>query len=166
MHPGEHGADGGAEADGPHLHLAAAGHPSGQVSKPVYSRVRCRFPCSRSPRRVTPVLPVLFEVFFYSFLSFRVTEEVSARLLKSASNPIERDGIVATRLCTHKDDVELTNENKLKQLPGVLEPSQAVHSDSFPLGVDVLMFQEVESIVRFQKYSPISRSAFRTLTCV
>lgn len=50
--------------------------------------------------------------------TFRVTEEVTARLLKSANHQIERDGILATRLCTHKDDVELTNDNKLKQLPG------------------------------------------------
>lgn len=48
----------------------------------------------------------------------RVTEEVTTQLLRSANHCIERDGILATRLCTHKDDVELTNENKLKQLPG------------------------------------------------
>lgn len=48
----------------------------------------------------------------------RVTEEVTAKLLQSAYHQIERDGILATRLCTHKDDVELTNENKLQQLPG------------------------------------------------
>ncbi|TST47730.1 ATP-dependent DNA helicase PIF1 [Bagarius yarrelli] len=59
----------------------------------------------------------------------RVTEEVTARLLKSASNPIERDGIVATRLCTHKDDVELTNDNKLRQLPGPLRVFEALDSD-------------------------------------
>lgn len=50
---------------------------------------------------------------------FRVTEEVTAKLMESAYHQIERDGILATRLCTHKDDVELTNENKLQQLPGV-----------------------------------------------
>lgn len=48
----------------------------------------------------------------------RVTEDVTAKLLQSAYHQIERDGILATRLCTHKDDVELTNENKLQQLPG------------------------------------------------
>lgn len=48
----------------------------------------------------------------------RVTEDVTAKLLTSAGHQIERNGILATRLCTHKDDVELTNENKLKQLPG------------------------------------------------
>lgn len=52
------------------------------------------------------------------FPSRRVTEEVTVQLLRSANHCIERDGILATRLCTHKDDVELTNENKLKQLPG------------------------------------------------
>lgn len=49
----------------------------------------------------------------------RVTEEVAAKLMESAYHQIERDGILATRLCTHKDDVELTNENKLQQLPGL-----------------------------------------------
>lgn len=29
-----------------------------------------------------------------------------------------RDGIVATRLCTHQDDVALTNERQLQELPG------------------------------------------------
>lgn len=50
---------------------------------------------------------------------FRVTEEVTAKLMGSAYHHIERDGILATRLCTHKDDVEFTNENKLQQLPGL-----------------------------------------------
>ncbi|XP_026887355.1 ATP-dependent DNA helicase PIF1 [Electrophorus electricus] len=59
----------------------------------------------------------------------RVTEEVTAKLLKSANNCIEREGILATRLCTHKDDVELTNDNKLKQLPGPLHTYEAVDSD-------------------------------------
>nr|XP_055058562.1 ATP-dependent DNA helicase PIF1-like isoform X3 [Misgurnus anguillicaudatus] len=59
----------------------------------------------------------------------RVTEEVTAQLLKSAYHCIERDGILATRLCTHKDDVELTNENKLKHLPGPVRVFEAVDSD-------------------------------------
>jgi len=53
-------------------------------------------------------------------LLFRVSEDVTARLMASAYHKIERDGILATRLCTHKDDVELTNENKLQQLPGLI----------------------------------------------
>lgn len=59
----------------------------------------------------------------------RVTEEVTAKLLGSAYHHIERDGILATRLCTHKDDVELTNENKLQQLPGSVRVFEALDSD-------------------------------------
>ncbi|KAE8291110.1 ATP-dependent DNA helicase PIF1 [Larimichthys crocea] len=59
----------------------------------------------------------------------RVTEEVTAKLMESAYHQIERDGILATRLCTHKDNVELTNENKLQQLPGSVRVFEAVDSD-------------------------------------
>ncbi|XP_062260741.1 ATP-dependent DNA helicase PIF1 [Platichthys flesus] len=59
----------------------------------------------------------------------RVTEEVTAKLLKSAYHNIERDGILATRLCTHKDDVELTNDNKLQQLQGSVRVFEALDSD-------------------------------------
>lgn len=41
------------------------------------------------------------------------------KLMTSSYHRIERDGVLATRLCTHKDDVELTNEDKLQQLPGL-----------------------------------------------
>ncbi|KAI7810179.1 ATP-dependent DNA helicase PIF1 [Triplophysa rosa] len=75
----------------------------------------------------------------------RVTEEVTARLLKSANHCIERDGILATRLCTHKDDVELTNESKLKQLPGPMRVFEAVDSDP-------MLVQTIDS------QSPVSRS--------
>lgn len=50
----------------------------------------------------------------------RVTTEITHKLIRSANHNIEKDGILATRLCTHKDDVELTNENKLQQLPGLI----------------------------------------------
>nr|CAQ52798.1 pif1 protein [Dicentrarchus labrax] len=59
----------------------------------------------------------------------RVTEEVTAKLMESAYHHIEKDGILATRLCTHKDDVELTNENKLLQLPGSVRVFEALDSD-------------------------------------
>ncbi|XP_076001063.1 ATP-dependent DNA helicase PIF1 [Genypterus blacodes] len=59
----------------------------------------------------------------------RVTEEVTSKLTGSAYHKIEREGILATRLCTHKDDVELTNENKLQQLPGSVRDFEAVDSD-------------------------------------
>ncbi|KAK2541410.1 hypothetical protein Q9966_003974 [Columba livia] len=38
------------------------------------------------------------------------TEEVTRLLMQTATNRSERDGILATRLRTHKDDVEITNE--------------------------------------------------------
>uniref|UniRef100_A0A8C1XQ56 ATP-dependent DNA helicase n=1 Tax=Cyprinus carpio TaxID=7962 RepID=A0A8C1XQ56_CYPCA len=72
----------------------------------------------------------------------RVTEEVTAQLLRSANHSIERDGILATRLCTHKDDVELTNENKLKQLSGCFHSLRAV---------DPMLFQTIDA------QSPVSR---------
>lgn len=59
-------------------------------------------------------------------LCFRATEEISMKLTKSSYHRIERDGVLATRLCTHKDDVELTNEDKLQQLPG-LNPAVCVN---------------------------------------
>ncbi|KAI4809121.1 hypothetical protein KUCAC02_018032 [Chaenocephalus aceratus] len=59
----------------------------------------------------------------------RVTEEVTAKLMESAYHCIEKDGILATRLCTHKNDVELTNDNKLQQLPGSARVFEALDSD-------------------------------------
>ncbi|XP_061587196.1 ATP-dependent DNA helicase PIF1 [Cololabis saira] len=59
----------------------------------------------------------------------RVTEEITSKLMKSAYHEVERDGIVATRLCTHKTDVEVTNEERLQQLPGAVRVFDAVDSD-------------------------------------
>lgn len=94
---------------------------------------------SRSWRKVIQVNMELTEVrrqTDQSFISLlqavrvgRVTEEVTAKLLHSAYHKIERDGILATRLCTHKDDVELTNQSKLQQLPGAARVFEALDSD-------------------------------------
>uniref|UniRef100_A0A8C9YLS0 ATP-dependent DNA helicase PIF1 n=1 Tax=Sander lucioperca TaxID=283035 RepID=A0A8C9YLS0_SANLU len=95
---------------------------------------------ARSWRKVIQVNMELMEVrrqTDQSFISLlqsvrvgRVTEEVTATLMGSAYHHIERDGILATRLCTHKDDVELTNEKKLQQLPGPkLRAFEALDSD-------------------------------------
>ncbi|XP_022056365.2 ATP-dependent DNA helicase PIF1 [Acanthochromis polyacanthus] len=94
---------------------------------------------ARSWRKVIQVNMELTEVrrqTDQSFISLlqavrvgRVTEEVTAKLMKSSYHHIERDGILATRLCTHKDDVELTNENKLQQLPGPVKVFEALDSD-------------------------------------
>ncbi|XP_038268121.1 ATP-dependent DNA helicase PIF1 isoform X1 [Dermochelys coriacea] len=59
----------------------------------------------------------------------RCTVEVTKQLMQTATNRVERDGILATRLCTHRDDVELTNERRLQQLPGEMHSYEAVDSD-------------------------------------
>ncbi|XP_044157813.1 ATP-dependent DNA helicase PIF1 isoform X2 [Bufo gargarizans] len=59
----------------------------------------------------------------------RCTEEVTRQLLLTGNNKIERDGILATRLCTHKDDVDLTNERRLQQLSGEVHKYDALDSD-------------------------------------
>ncbi|XP_056388989.1 ATP-dependent DNA helicase PIF1 isoform X2 [Hyla sarda] len=59
----------------------------------------------------------------------RCTEEVTRQLLLTVNNKIERDGILATRLCTHKDDVDLTNDRRLQQLPGEMQQYDALDSD-------------------------------------
>ncbi|CAG5896921.1 unnamed protein product [Menidia menidia] len=74
----------------------------------------------------------------------RVTEEVTATLMRSAYHQIEKDGILATRLCTHKDDVELTNEKKLQQLPGSVRVFEALDSDP-------------ELVKTIDAHSPVSR---------
>ncbi|XP_010769620.1 ATP-dependent DNA helicase PIF1-like, partial [Notothenia coriiceps] len=94
---------------------------------------------ARSWRKVIQVNMELMEVrrqTDQSFISLlqkvrvgRVTEEVTAKLMESAYHRIEKDGILATRLCTHKDDVELTNDNKLQQLPGSARVFEALDCD-------------------------------------
>ncbi|MEE6495075.1 hypothetical protein FKM82_001945 [Ascaphus truei] len=59
----------------------------------------------------------------------RCTEEVTKQMVLTSNHKIERDGILATRLCTHKDDVELTNERRLQQLPGESNTYDALDSD-------------------------------------
>lgn len=43
---------------------------------------------------------------------------MTRQLRATAAHKVGRDGIIATRLCTHQDDVALTNEKRLKELPG------------------------------------------------
>ncbi|XP_053099422.1 ATP-dependent DNA helicase PIF1 [Hemicordylus capensis] len=59
----------------------------------------------------------------------RCTDEVTRQLTLTATHKVERDGILATRLCTHKDDVELTNAKRLQELPGEPKSFKAVDSD-------------------------------------
>ncbi|XP_009946207.1 PREDICTED: ATP-dependent DNA helicase PIF1, partial [Leptosomus discolor] len=59
----------------------------------------------------------------------RCTEEVTRQLMQTAANRSECDGILATRLCTHKCDVEITNERCLQQLSGEVHAFEALDSD-------------------------------------
>ena len=61
---------------------------------------------------------------------FRCPEEILAILENGTSNVTNRHGIQATRLCTHKDDVDEMNNLKMKELRGELKVFQAVDSDS------------------------------------
>nr|XP_023015006.1 ATP-dependent DNA helicase PIF1 [Leptinotarsa decemlineata] len=48
----------------------------------------------------------------------QVDEKVSTTLEKTAKQKIERDGILATRLCSHTNDADIINGSKLKALSG------------------------------------------------
>uniref|UniRef100_A0AAY5L597 ATP-dependent DNA helicase PIF1 n=1 Tax=Esox lucius TaxID=8010 RepID=A0AAY5L597_ESOLU len=87
--------------------------------------------CIQLNMELTEVRRQTDQVFISLLQAVRVGRysEVTAKLMESAYHKIERDGILATRLCTHKDDVELTNENKLLQLPGSVRVFEAVDSD-------------------------------------
>ena len=51
-------------------------------------------------------------------LLFRCTPDLERSLVATGKNVIEKDGILATRLCTHKEDVNEINNLKLNQLEG------------------------------------------------
>ncbi|XP_051944649.1 ATP-dependent DNA helicase PIF1 isoform X1 [Hippocampus zosterae] len=95
-------------------------------------QARCWHKVIQVNLELTEVLRQTDQTFISLLQSVRVgraTEEVTNKLIESAYRQINRDGIVATRLCTHKDDVELTNDNKLQQLPGTTRAFEAVDSD-------------------------------------
>ncbi|XP_042860576.1 ATP-dependent DNA helicase PIF1-like isoform X2 [Penaeus japonicus] len=59
----------------------------------------------------------------------RCNEEMVERLKQTERNIVERDGIKATRLCTHREDVNHINQEHLKKLSGDSQVFQAVDSD-------------------------------------
>ncbi|XP_074150934.1 ATP-dependent DNA helicase PIF1 [Sminthopsis crassicaudata] len=59
----------------------------------------------------------------------RCSDEVTQQLKATAKHKVEHDGILATRLCTHQDDVALTNERRLQLLPGQVYNYEAVDSN-------------------------------------
>ncbi|XP_066480151.1 ATP-dependent DNA helicase PIF1 [Tiliqua scincoides] len=80
----------------------------------------------------------------------RCTEEVTRQLTLTATHKVERDGILATRLCTHKDDVELTNARRLQELPGEPRSFKAVDSD--PVLMNILDAQcPVSSMIELKQ---------------
>ncbi|MBV95557.1 ATP-dependent DNA helicase PIF1, partial [Eschrichtius robustus] len=94
---------------------------------------------AKSWRRCVPVTLELTEVWrqtdetFISLLQAvrlgRCSDEVTRQLRATAAHRVGRDGIVATRLCTHQDDVALTNERQLQKLPGEVHSFEAMDSD-------------------------------------
>ncbi|XP_004687737.1 PREDICTED: ATP-dependent DNA helicase PIF1 [Condylura cristata] len=94
---------------------------------------------AKSWRKCVPVTLELTEVWrqadqtFISLLQAvrlgRCSDEVTRQLQATAAHKVGRDGIVATRLCTHQDDVALTNERQLQELPGEIHSFEAMDSD-------------------------------------
>ncbi|XP_006899697.1 PREDICTED: ATP-dependent DNA helicase PIF1 [Elephantulus edwardii] len=94
---------------------------------------------AKSWRKCIPVTLELTEVWrqadktFISLLQAvrlgRCSDEITRQLRATAAHKVGRDGIVATRLCTHQDDVALTNERRLQELPGEVHSFEAMDSD-------------------------------------
>lgn len=53
-----------------------------------------------------------------------------SKLIKTKNQAIEHDGILATKLCTHKENVNQINEIHLSRLPGDMKVFHASDSDS------------------------------------
>uniref|UniRef100_A0A8C8YGA3 ATP-dependent DNA helicase PIF1 n=1 Tax=Prolemur simus TaxID=1328070 RepID=A0A8C8YGA3_PROSS len=93
---------------------------------------------AKSWKRCVPVTLELTQVWrqadqtFISLLQAvrlgRCSDEVTRQLWATATNKVGRDGIVATRLCTHQDDVALTNKRRLQELPDKVHSFEAVDS--------------------------------------
>lgn len=52
------------------------------------------------------------------FQWFRASKETLEKLKKTAKQELNKDGILATKLSTHKDDVEIINQSHLQKLNG------------------------------------------------
>ncbi|XP_038070007.1 ATP-dependent DNA helicase PIF1-like [Patiria miniata] len=59
----------------------------------------------------------------------RCSQDLCDRLTATAKHSIDRNGILATRLCTHKEDVDLLNQVHLKKLTGCARMYDAWDSD-------------------------------------
>lgn len=59
-----------------------------------------------------------------------VTDEISKRLMATSRQKIEKNGILATQLCSHTNDSNLINESKLANLTGEERVFEAQDSES------------------------------------
>ena len=53
-------------------------------------------------------------------------------LSSTATNVIEHEGIMATRLCTHKENVDLINREELAKLKGISKTFESTDSTQLP----------------------------------
>ncbi|KAI4456006.1 dna helicase-related [Holotrichia oblita] len=61
----------------------------------------------------------------------KITDEITQKLASTMSQKIERNGILATRLCSHTNDADIINESKLKELSGQSRIFEAQDSDPY-----------------------------------
>ncbi|XP_063386502.1 ATP-dependent DNA helicase PIF1 [Cydia fagiglandana] len=67
----------------------------------------------------------------------RVTKEISDRLVGTARQKIESDGILATRLCSHTNDSKMINNSKLQDLEGEEKVFTSQDSDNASKTLDM-----------------------------
>ncbi|XP_012263340.2 ATP-dependent DNA helicase PIF1 [Athalia rosae] len=70
----------------------------------------------------------------------RVTKEITETLVATARQQIEKDGILATRLCTHINDAKLINESKLDQLE---EKSRIFNAEDSDINATKILDQQL-----------------------
>ncbi|XP_317740.5 ATP-dependent DNA helicase PIF1 [Anopheles gambiae] len=71
----------------------------------------------------------------------RVTDEISERLRKTASQRIETEGILATQLCSHTSEVDAINQAKLEALRTEAKLFEAKDSDPYSVKQLDMMLQ-------------------------
>lgn len=59
-----------------------------------------------------------------------VNDEIAERLMATSRQKIEKNGILATQLCSHTNDSNLINESKLSNLPGEERMFEALDNES------------------------------------
>lgn len=61
----------------------------------------------------------------------KITDEISKTLTSTMNQKIEKNGILATRLCSHTNDADMINESKLNALHGDSKLFEAQDSDPY-----------------------------------